>query len=182
MNTGIIASVAFLISWFLGWPPLTIFHELGHACTALGLGHQEVQVYLGTTPHRVEQQPGKIEPTFIVGKMAFYCYPPGLFRGIGWAMWRLSFSRRQGVLTLLAGPATTLFFLVVLSLITYLLRPDAHASAIQVGEYYLFLWFSVIAFWQFLVTAIPMRYPSWWGAYAGATSDGYKVIALLQDD
>jgi hypothetical protein len=34
--------------------------------------------------------------------------------------------------------------------------------------------------WQVLVTAIPLRYPAWFGPYAGWTSDGYRIVRVLR--
>ena len=34
--------------------------------------------------------------------------------------------------------------------------------------------------WQLLVTAVPMRYPRWFGPYAGRVSDGYRIVRLLR--
>jgi hypothetical protein len=34
--------------------------------------------------------------------------------------------------------------------------------------------------WQLLVTAIPLRYPAWFGPYAGWTSDGYRIVRVLR--
>jgi hypothetical protein len=38
-----------------------------------------------------------------------------------------------------------------------------------------------MAFWQFVFTALPIRYPRWMGAYQGRMSDGRRVYRLLTE-
>jgi hypothetical protein len=37
---------------------------------------------------------------------------------------------------------------------------------------------AVLALLQLLLTVLPIRYPSWWGDYAGTHSDGYHFWRL----
>jgi hypothetical protein len=34
--------------------------------------------------------------------------------------------------------------------------------------------------WELLVTAVPVRYPRWFGPYAGRVSDGYRIVRLFR--
>jgi hypothetical protein len=36
------------------------------------------------------------------------------------------------------------------------------------------------AAWQLVVTAVRMRYPRWFGPYAGRVSDGYRIVHVLR--
>jgi len=181
MDTVALAGLALLIAWLLGISLLTLFHELGHALTALVLSHQPIQIFLGTTPHQMKQRERLEEPTFCLGRLAFYLSLSGLPFGIGWARWPASLSWRHSILALLAGPVTTFLCLIVLSLTTFVLKPAAHPSAIQREVDDFFLWLLLLTCLQLLACALPVRYPSWWpGALAGVTSDGYKIRTLLK--
>ncbi|MCE7792823.1 hypothetical protein K8O68_10390 [Salipaludibacillus sp. CUR1] len=39
---------------------------------------------------------------------------------------------------------------------------------------------TVFNIFSFLVTAIPLKYPRWWGAYKGLPSDGLQFLNLLR--
>jgi hypothetical protein len=177
----VLAVLALLLAWLVGIPLLTLLHELGHALTALALSHQPIHVFLGTTPRQIRQRGREEKPIFCLGKLAFSLSLVGLPFGVGWARWPANLSWRRSVLTLLAGPVTTLLCLVVVSLTTLVLRPAAHPSAIQSGAYDFFLWLLLLAGLQFLACALPVQYPAFWvGALAGLSSDGDKIRRLLK--
>jgi hypothetical protein len=181
MDTVALAGLTLLLAWLLGISLLTLFHELGHALTALVLSHQPIQIFLGTTPHQMKQRERLEEPTFCLGRLAFYLSLSGLPFGIGWARWPASLSWRHSILALLAGPVTTFLCLIVLSLTMLLLKPAAHPSTIQRAVYDFLLWLLLLTCLLLLACALPVRYPSWWpGALAGVGSDGYKIRTLLK--
>lgn len=174
MDSLLITELTIAIAYFLENPLLLLLHELGHALTALALSRQPVQVYLGTTPHQVKRQAIQRKPTLTIGKLALYLFPfRFFFVGRGWTSWSSRLSRRQHILALLAGPATSLLCLIVSASLTY---AHGYPLTIQISDYNLLQWLTLYALLHFLGTAIPFR----WKLDADGSSDGYKIITLLQ--
>lgn len=82
-------------------------------------------------------------------------------------------NRANNIAIFLAGPILSLFLCCICFLLI---------SHVNFPTIFNFLMKSVMnaALAQFVITIIPIRYPSFFGAYSGISSDGYKVTKLLQ--
>ena len=80
-------------------------------------------------------------------------------------------SRARAIAVIAGGPLVSA--LVLTSLIV--------AAAFVPWPPVLLVWvIAATVTWQLLVTAVPMRYPRWFGPYAGRVSDGYRIVRLLR--
>lgn len=159
------------LDWFVSYtifllftvPLLTLLHELGHAVGGLVTTGGWVQASLGG--------PGSSRPAWtvhlgrlIVELRAFTVFFGACRREHPPATWR------GEALFYALGPATSLLcagvFLALVQTETWL---DPFLRSAASG-----------ALFQFLVTSIPIRYPSWLGAYAGYRSDGAAIVACLR--
>jgi membrane-associated protease RseP (regulator of RpoE activity) len=155
-------AAAYVAAWLLG-VPITLLHELGHALTALALGVRRVTVQVGRAPTRrwsAERLELRIR----------------LLNSPRWAWFGTieapgDVSTRRAIAITAAGPIVTAAVLASLLL----------AAALLPWPPVIVVWVVVAAVaWQLLVTAIPMRYPRWFGPYAGRVSDGYRIVRLLR--
>ena len=158
-------------------PLETLVHELAHTLTNHFLTRQPVQVYLGIIPQgdEVYNEPIKRSRTlnFTVVGVSFHLKP---FSGpIGFAHWEPV--DQHEVWTYLAGPLASLVLAIIFSVTTYFARSHTHTFSIW---YYINQVAAIAAYMQFLVTIIPIRYPSWWWRYAGYPSDGYLILQTLR--
>lgn len=71
------------------------------------------------------------------------------------------------------GPMMSLILTAVLFFYSAIVDASSTRQILKFSGYYFF--------YQFLITAIPGTYPSYWGNYAGTTSDGYKVWKLIKE-
>ena len=156
------AAAAYAATWLLG-VPLTLLHELGHALTAVALGARRVIVTVGRPPTRI----------WSLGRLELGIR---LFNSPRWAWFGTiespdELSRGRAVAVTAAGPLVTAAALAGLLV----------AAALVPWPPVLVVWVVAAAVaWQLLVTAIPMRYPRWFGPYAGRVSDGYRIVRLLR--
>jgi hypothetical protein len=152
-----------LLTWVLP-VPLTLLHELGHALPMLALSRGHVVVRVGRQP----------APAISVGRLELrirWLNSPrwgwfGFVEGEGEEPTR---ARRVAILA--GGPLVSAVVLVGLI---------AGAASVPWPPSVL-LWAPAVAVgWQLLVTGLPMRYPRWFGPYAGRVSDGYRILRLLR--
>ncbi|GAC1648048.1 MAG: hypothetical protein NVS4B12_16210 [Ktedonobacteraceae bacterium] len=153
----------------------TLIHELAHALTSRILTKQPVQVYLGIIPqddevfHPLMKRPHTL--VFTLAGITFHLKP---FSGpVGFAHWEPV--DEHELWTYLAGPLASLLLAIIFSVTTYFAR--SHTFSIW---YYINEVTAIAAFLQFVVTLLPIRYPSWWWLYAGYPSDGYQVLHILR--
>jgi hypothetical protein len=156
------AVAAYAAIWILG-VPLTLLHELGHALAALGLGVRRVTVHVGRPPAR-SRVLGRLELRLrLLNRPRWAWY--GRIEASG------EVSTGRAVAATAAGPLVTAAVLASLLV----------AAAFVPWPPVLVVWVVAAAVtWQLLVTAIPMRYPRWFGPYAGRVSDGYRIVRLLR--
>ena len=152
-----------LVTWVLP-VPLTLLHELGHALPALAVSHEPVAVRVGWQPNR----------TVSLGRLKLHFRllnrPKWGWFGYFEVKWEC-LERWQAVAVTAGGPVVSVLVLAALLTGTALIRWPA----------VILIWTTALAVaWQVLVTAIPMRYPGWFGPYAGWTSDGYRIVRLLR--
>lgn len=152
-----------LATWVLP-TPLTLLHELGHAVAALPFVQGRIVVSVGRQPAR----------PLTLGRLELRIRP---LNGPRWGWFghveadEETTSRGQAVVVVLGGPVATALVVAVLVVVaTFVPWPPS-----------MLLWGAALtAGWQLLVTALPMRYPRWFGPYAGRISDGYRIVELLR--
>ena len=153
-----------LVSWILP-VPLTLLHELGHALPMLGISRGRVIVRVGRQPARAVS----------IGRLELR------IRWINSPRWgwfgfvegdEEERSRAAQIAIVAGGPLVTAIVLAGLV---------AAAGALSWPASIL-LWVPALAVgWELFVTAVPMRYPRWFGPYAGRVSDGYRIVRLLRN-
>ncbi len=137
------------------WPMLTLLHELGHALVALMFGRGPVQIRLGrAAPSRL----------MTIGRLQISSAMLPL--GVGRCVWPGGLTARAEAVALLMGPITSALLSVGLW------RLSAQAGGVWRAD---LLACAAMSGLQAVFTIVPMRYPSWFGGYAGQRSDGLKV-------
>ena len=146
-------------------PFTTLVHELGHALVTIQLLKVPVEIRLGKTFKGEGLSFGKltIKIQFMSGWVGFFRYNDA----------DKNANRTRSILILLAGPISSLLlgctcfvlysYLELTMIIQYILKAIMNAALAQ-----------------FLLTIIPIKYPSIFGAYNGLTSDGYKILRLMR--
>ena len=154
-----------LLFWLVGIPLITLIHELSHAAAALLLTNNPVRVGLGSGPPQIEQRVGRLTLQIRLFSGAF-----------GFCFWRVDHALvGRRVWILLGGPLASLLMVVAFSLAAYFLR-DGNVFLQAVCS-----WTAFGALLQLIFTALPIRYPAFWGAYVGMASDGLRIRQLLQN-
>ncbi|WP_456279404.1 site-2 protease family protein [Bacillus sp. AK128] len=143
----------------------TFVHELGHAVVASKLLKVPVEIRLGKKFKGNGLTIGRltVKVQAVSGWVGFFSYnvPPE------------KVNRAHNIAIFLAGPFSSLLLCCIcFLLISYVSFPTAINFFMK----------SVMnaALVQFIITTIPIRYPSFFGAYRGISSDGYRVVKLLQ--
>ncbi|MBU5266845.1 hypothetical protein [Virgibacillus proomii] len=77
-------------------------------------------------------------------------------------------TKLQRVIATSSGPLISAFF-------TFIFYFFLHHP---INKYYLITGMFWLNFIQFVMTAIPIIYPKWWGPYGGYSSDGYKILKV----
>jgi hypothetical protein len=152
-----------LVTWILP-VPLTLLHELGHALPMVVLTRDRVIVRVGHQPAR----------PVVAGSLDLrvrWLNSPrwswfGYVEGEGDEP-----SRARRIAILAGGPLVSALVLAALVVLAAFVPWPAT----------ILVWVPALAVaWQFFVTAVPMRYPRWFGPYAGRVSDGYRILRLLR--
>ena len=154
-----------LVTWILP-VPLTLLHELGHALPLLAFSRGRVIVRVGREPAR------SVSILRLELRVRWLNSPRwGWFGFVEGEDGELSLSRTRRLAILAGGPLVSAIVLVAL------VAPTAVVS----WPASILLWVPALAVaWELLVTAAPMRYPGWFGPYAGRVSDGYRIVALFR--
>jgi len=141
----------------------TTLHEFGHAIPALFFTKDKVTMYLGVGKNN--------DKNFNIANLEIIIR--GFHPFTGFVYWKQDkLSTLQKIMVVAGGPLVSLLISIGLFLLTNTLESRVLTEIIKFTAYY--------NFYQFIVTAIPIKYPSWWGTYAGTTSDGYKTVELLK--
>jgi hypothetical protein len=158
------AIVAFgIVMWVLP-VPLTLVHELGHALPALAWSRERVVVRVGWQPN-VSASLARLDV-----HVRFLNRPRWGWFGYFEVDWK-AMRRWQAIVVTTGGPLVSLLILAALLTATTLVSWPAT----------ILVWVPTLAVaWQVLVTIIPVRYPAWFGPYAGWTSDGYRIRSLVR--
>lgn len=159
----IIQMAANICAFVIVFQLTTITHELGHAIPARIFSKDKVAIYLGV---------GNSNRNFKIGGLQVVLR--GFHPLTGFVSWNGEKLTRSGkIISSLGGP-----------LISLMVGIGSLLIAGKMSNTILNNLFTFIAYYnlfQFIVTAIPFKYPSWWGAYGGTTSDGCKVLTLLKE-
>ncbi|MEQ2527274.1 site-2 protease family protein [Bacillaceae bacterium CLA-AA-H227] len=145
--------------------PLTTFvHELGHALLSLFLFKEPVEIRLG-------------KPTtksgFKIGKLTIKVQP--ISGWVGYTDFKIPKDMNNSIQhasVLLFGP----IFSFMLSLVCYILVAYLNLGSIPT---FLIKLITQAAFVQFIITLLPIKYPSFFGSYKGMASDGYQLMQLI---
>ena len=148
----------FAVLLFVIWPALTLWHELGHGLLPLAAGRAPVAIRLGA---------GKATFTVRIGRLRLGIAPVPL--GVGWCDWTPPAKRATAVVTYLLGPCASGAAALGMWLLARVSAGFMHELAVAGAA---------IAFMQCMFTAVPMRYPRWFGPYAGQPSDGLRAWTL----
>ena len=149
------------VFWLVTVPLLTLVHELGHALAGLITTRGWVTAAIGT---------GGDPRTIGLGRLKIELRP---FSGIVGSCHReyRSGSGRGEALFYGAGPLLSLVSAAILGYLrTSATGNSTLAQMLTLGNY--------AALLQLIAMLVPVRYPSWLGAYAGYLSDG----AMRRDD
>ncbi|OFZ23194.1 MAG: hypothetical protein A2X94_02840 [Bdellovibrionales bacterium GWB1_55_8] len=157
MKSFLFGLVAALIVFYLGTPLFIFMHELGHAAVPL-LEGEHVKIFLGSMSG-VSIEIGRLE--IILGEIARAPY-------FGFTEWTSNSLASQ-----IGGPLISLLMILLVGFATYTVRKQS-AILRQVGTAAL-----IAVVLQFVFTTIPMKYPEWFGHYAGMESDGLKALCLF---
>ena len=153
-----------LVTWVLPMP-LTLLHELGHALPLLAFSRDLVVVKVGGSPRRKLSLGRLLLEVRLLNRRRW-----GWFGNVE-APDAEPLSRGRMLIVLDGGPLVSALLLTAFLV----------AAALVPWQPVLVVWAGVIAVaWQLLVTAIPMRYPRWFGPYAGRVSDGYRISHLFR--
>ena len=154
-----------LVTWILP-VPLTLLHELGHALPLLAFSRERVIVRVGYQPV------GSVSIGRLELRIRWLNSPRwGWFGFVEGEGEELSLSRVRWLVILAGGPLVTAIVLMAL----------VAAAAFVPWPATILIWVpALVVAWELLVTATPMRYPGWFGPYAGRVSDGYRILALFR--
>ena len=155
----------FIISLFIGVFLsyfILYFHEFGHAIFAIIFTKQEVKIRFG----------GILDKKIIkLGRLLIFLN--GFNPSYGVVYWNAkSLSKYKNALICLGGP---LFSLLLSLMILYFLKYNTYEYINQNMIKVLF----ISSVWQFIITIIPIKYPKFWGGYAGFNSDGLSALKYL---
>ena len=140
----------------------TVIHELGHAIPVLLFTKKAVIIMLGNADKKYSFKFGRV--TFEFGRFApvtgyLRCDSSSLPKVIR-------------VLLTIGGPLASLCLGLAMLYLAKLYTDIKMSNML--------LYFSYYSFYVFIVTAIPIMYPSWWGDYAGKPSDGYRLVNIFK--
>lgn len=159
-----LAELATLVAFFVVVEPLLVaFHEAGHALVPLLRGERAFVVLGGDRGRELT-----------VGALTLTVAPRGFLSPItyGTVATDAAPDRRAVVAGALAGPAASVLLLVATGLL--LQRGVAGLPRTFALLAVSYLWF------QTLFTLVPIRYPGWFGGYAGYQSDGMIALDALR--
>jgi hypothetical protein len=158
-----VVEAALLVVWVLVVvsPCHTLVHELSHGLAARAFGGRDVTVRIGGDPPRLHLSLAGVA-------VVLHPWPPWLGR----TTWAHDLGNRAGVIVASTGPLVSLLLA---------LGGGAAAAATDGWARRLTSTASIYAFWGFVLTAVPWRYPGSWRRFGGSASDGYLIYRALRD-
>lgn len=154
-----------VLYWLVTMPLLTLLHEFGHGVAALLVTRGPVQVWLGAYGQGQSMRFGRLETSL----QLFSTWVGGCWYSDD----HVSPARAASILV--GGPVVSIvsFLGCRVFLGLDLGQPDWVSTAISAAG-----WGAMV---QFLVTALPIRYPNWFPGYRGVLSDGAILLRLYRD-
>ena len=156
-----------IILFYLLLIPLSVlFHELGHGLFMLLFSRDVVRIYLGPINDTNKE-------LFSFGRIRFHLR----LSYIGFARFEgaenIQLTSTQKIIISLGGPIASLILACISLLIVLMNNFTGETLSIIRGV-------AVINFLNFIGAIIPIKYPSWYKAYAGRPSDGYSALMVLR--
>lgn len=158
-------SILLLTFWLVTVPINTLLHEIGHALAGLAAGSTESSAYLGS---------GRTGTSIKVGqRLSLSVKPLTGFVG-GYWLSEIPRKRHARILVYASGPVFSVFLGIILWWLGNLVsgRLEITSTALIQGSYG--------AFFQGIVTLLPVRYGNWLPGYGGAESDGLSILRELK--
>lgn len=150
----------------VGIPFLTFVHELGHALVAAAAVGGRVTVLQGPDPVRAELSVWRLD-------LRLHGLPAPHKAWVGWAHWRTDAPPLRDALALAGGPFASFLSAAACAGGAYATTGIARWALVALA---------LDAAAQLTSTSLPVRYPAFSGAYAGAASDGYLIRQLLNGE
>ena len=156
------STVTMLVCWLLG-ELSCLLHELGHAAgDRIGGSHSPWSIYVGSGPALLR-----------IGRLRFRLIPVG-----GYYIPEVEQTSTKGAILMLAGgPLVSLLLTLLFGILRFLVFPSAAAENSLIDLHDLSAFFFLWNLFQFLSTAIPMRYHI---VCPGLDSDGKQILTLLR--
>lgn len=148
-----------LIGFLIVMPTLVLLHELGHAMVHLIIG-EKVCVTLGN---------GQSFINIDLGNLKLIISPFSL--NVGFCYWDYQPSFIAEVISFASGPIVSLCCCVA----CYLLGLS-HPMGLKKYILDFAMWFCLF---QFVLTAVPIKYPGFMYGYSGLPNDGYQLYKLF---
>lgn len=143
----------------------TISHEFGHAIPALIFSKDKVSLILGVGDREIKK--------FSFGMLEIKIKRFNPF--IGFVLWDgKNMNRLEGVLCCAGGPIVSMLIGITFIIIGKGIGENLIGEIFTISAY--------VHFYQFICTAIPIKYPKFGGSYGGYYSDGYNVLSLIRND
>ncbi|WP_050615539.1 hypothetical protein [Bacillus testis] len=154
--------MAFLLFYLLVIPLSTLLHEIGHAIGfVISTKDGIAKVYLGTKDSSNKEN-------FRIGRIYFHIR----WHYVGYCVYTYEeICKYQRITILIFGPLFSLLICFTLYILVLMFNITLNYFLLGIFLYNLL---------QFIVTIIPIKYPSWWWGYGGMSSDGYKILKCLK--
>ncbi|WP_257009712.1 hypothetical protein [Evansella halocellulosilytica] len=156
-----ILMLTFLIFYTLLLPMCVLLHEVGHGIGVVLSSKSHARIYLGDWDKENKHN-------FSIGRLHFYIR----WSFVGFCAWDDRFEKQQRIAALAGGPIMSLLLVCLFGLLMAI-APQGDIRFALTGV-------TIFNLIQFFVTAIPMTYPHWMGAYKGHPSDGLQLLRLLR--
>lgn len=143
-------------------PLCTLMHEIGHGIATVLSSNATAQIHLGNVNDTTKRN-------FKLGRLHFYLK----WSYYGFCSSKGVLGKNQKLVSLIGGPLMSLLMVIILGLVIPLVSFGDVQSLMSSTAFFCGV--------QFLVTAIPVRYPRWMGSYYGQPSDGLQILTLLKE-
>jgi hypothetical protein len=142
----------------------TITHEFGHAIPVLVFTKSKVKIILGKNSTKSK----------IINFKRLNIAIGGFSPFTGFVHWNASeMTKIQKLIATVGGPIVSLIIAIFLYLLSINVKHNIVSQILYGSAGYNLI--------QFIITIIPITYPTWWGEYRGHKSDGYKALLLIKN-
>lgn len=154
--------VSFMIFFIMVGPLCTLFHEIGHGIGAISVSKANVHIYLGPATKDNKEN-------FQIGRLHFHIQ----WAFMGYAYWGSGLNRRQRVAALAGGPIMSLLLALLFWFVSTFVSQGELLQLLQTT--------TICCSIPFIMTAMPMTYPSFAGGLKRFPSDGLQLLRLLRE-